>query len=604
MPAPGDQYGNVKNPFEEQRVDQFSAQEIATLQCRLNKQLGPEYISQRPGNGGGRVAYLEGNKAIALANEVFGFNGWSSSLGQVQIDYVDESQNGKVSLGLSIVVRITLKCGTYHEDIGYGSVENGKGKAVSFEKAKKEAATDGLKRALRTFGNVLGNCLYDKEYLKKVQTMKVKPIRFNEENLHRHADFAPPPKKEEETAIVKSEPLRTPAKANGILRTRTEHLNGPLAGEFDDEFDRDLFDGVELAESNSEESTLDQAAPKALEAVRQPGTSNGTASNRESPVRNAGPPQRPQNPRMQTAPAARGQNGMQQSHPPQHQQDTAASRPPMKPQNSKAPQTPVQQQPTPRLDPNKQRPNLPPTVDVHTMPKPQNAPQPPPNQPLRTTPPEAQQQQQHSRPGAPTTTTPGANPRPAVGFITSRAAPLMQNSDTTSSLNNLPAFNPHVDSPLPKAQRTPGVDHTRSIPIKRGEVGAPAPPPPAPPNLVPANNNGSGAFSRPGPAGGPRGNTNFVNPQQDMNRRIGMPGGGSGAGAGGMGMSPGMNRGTAYKVPMKRGPLQDVSNQNPREERGAGEPEAKKQRVDGAGAGAGAGVGVENAGPGTGAVGS
>jgi recombination DNA repair RAD52 pathway protein len=34
------------------------------------------------------VAYLEGNKAIALANEVFGFNGWSSSLKQVQVDYV------------------------------------------------------------------------------------------------------------------------------------------------------------------------------------------------------------------------------------------------------------------------------------------------------------------------------------------------------------------------------------------------------------------------------------------------------------------------------------------------------------------------------------
>jgi len=68
-------------------VNGFTAQEIATLQSRLNKQLGPEYISQRPGNGGGKVAYLEGNKAIALANEVFGFNGWSSSLGQVQIDY-------------------------------------------------------------------------------------------------------------------------------------------------------------------------------------------------------------------------------------------------------------------------------------------------------------------------------------------------------------------------------------------------------------------------------------------------------------------------------------------------------------------------------------
>lgn len=78
----------MKNPFEERVVDHFTASEIATLQSRLNKQLGPEYISTRPGNGGGKVAYLEGNKAIALANEVFGFNGWSSSLGQVQIDYV------------------------------------------------------------------------------------------------------------------------------------------------------------------------------------------------------------------------------------------------------------------------------------------------------------------------------------------------------------------------------------------------------------------------------------------------------------------------------------------------------------------------------------
>lgn len=88
--SPGDQYsgGDVKNPFAERVVPNFTAQEIATLQSRLNKQLGPEYISQRPGQGGGRVAYLEGNKAIALANEVFGFNGWSSSLGQVQIDYV------------------------------------------------------------------------------------------------------------------------------------------------------------------------------------------------------------------------------------------------------------------------------------------------------------------------------------------------------------------------------------------------------------------------------------------------------------------------------------------------------------------------------------
>ncbi|XP_022081338.1 protein piccolo-like isoform X2 [Acanthaster planci] len=39
-------------------------------------------------------------------------------------------------------------------------------KALSIEKARKEAVTDGLKRALKSFGNGLGNCLNDKNYLR------------------------------------------------------------------------------------------------------------------------------------------------------------------------------------------------------------------------------------------------------------------------------------------------------------------------------------------------------------------------------------------------------------------------------------------------------
>lgn len=56
-------------------------------------------------------------------------------------------------------------------------MENGKTKAQVFEKAKKEGTTDALKRALRNFGNVLGNCLYDKEYLGKVVKLKAPPVR-------------------------------------------------------------------------------------------------------------------------------------------------------------------------------------------------------------------------------------------------------------------------------------------------------------------------------------------------------------------------------------------------------------------------------------------
>lgn len=66
-----------------------TAQSIAALQAKLNQKLGPEYISQRPGPGGGpKLTYAEGWKVINLANEVFGFNGWSSSITSLTVDYV------------------------------------------------------------------------------------------------------------------------------------------------------------------------------------------------------------------------------------------------------------------------------------------------------------------------------------------------------------------------------------------------------------------------------------------------------------------------------------------------------------------------------------
>lgn len=124
------------NPFEEpeRRINEYTAQEIATLQARLDKKLGPEYISSRPGAAGQKVHYLSADKCINLANEVFGFNGWSSSIQKIDIDFVccvalsciitgliciiqiEENQNtGKINLGLSVIVRVTLKDGTFHE---------------------------------------------------------------------------------------------------------------------------------------------------------------------------------------------------------------------------------------------------------------------------------------------------------------------------------------------------------------------------------------------------------------------------------------------------------------------------------------------------------
>ena len=455
------------------------------------------------------------------------------------------------------------------QDIGYGSIENGKGKAASFEKAKKEAATDGLKRSLRTFGNVLGNCLYDKEYLKKVQSMKVRPIKFLEDNLYRHPDFAPPP--QEEQALVKPELQRTPSRPNQILRTRTEHLTHSTTAEsadFDDEFDGNLFDGVEVSEDHGE-NTFDSASsdtvgPRAIEAPGLGNGTNGTNSGRDTPGPVNGHPQ----PQRQAAPMGRGQGPPQQCQPNQ-----GPGRPQPNGANQRGPQTPQQ----PRPDQTRRMP--PPTNDVHKAPMPQQQNgQQPQQQPLRPTPPQAQQANQ-PRPApqsagnaGPQNNGPAPNVSAQVGFASARAAEQIQTANSAIPLNSV-AFNPHAESPVPKEKRTPGLDHTRSVPVKRKDDGnAPVPPPQG--LARPANGSAAG-FNRP---------SNFVNPQQDTNRRIGMPGGGAN-----YAMSPSANRG-AYKplsinnpaanaLKRERGALQDVTNAGPNGAATEG-GDAKRQRVE------------------------
>jgi len=72
-------------------------------------------------------------------------------------------------------MRITLKDGSYHEDVGYGTADKQSSKGAALEKAKKEAATDAIKRCLRNYGNAAGNCLYDKLYLMKLDKVKSAP---------------------------------------------------------------------------------------------------------------------------------------------------------------------------------------------------------------------------------------------------------------------------------------------------------------------------------------------------------------------------------------------------------------------------------------------
>ncbi|KAI9850082.1 MAG: DNA repair protein rad52 [Thelocarpon superellum] len=292
MPAPGHQHRESAagaNPFEVpgQRVSPWTAQQIATLTSRLDKLLGPEYISSRPGPGGKKISYLAGDQVIGLANEVFGFNGWSSSIQTVAIDFADANSSGKVSIGLSVTVRVTLRDGTFHEDIGYGSADNMPTKALAFEKAKKSGTTDALKRTLRQFGNVLGNCLNDKTYLDRVKKMKVQPAKWSEDKLHRHPNFAPV-KKEPSFAPVKMEP--------DAEMGETGTSNHSSGGDPDDEFGGDEFDEVDFAESTMLDGAMLDDVVASAPAANGLGR-NGTVG----PQGNQGRPSMPSAPRTPVA---------------------------------------------------------------------------------------------------------------------------------------------------------------------------------------------------------------------------------------------------------------------------------------------------------------
>ncbi|KAH6696936.1 DNA repair and recombination protein RAD52 [Plectosphaerella plurivora] len=411
MPAPGDQHNaTLANPFDEpqKRMTEYTAQQIATLQSRLEKQLGPEYLSSRSGPSGQKVHYIAAEKCIALANEVFGFNGWSSSIQNIQVDFVDEHpQTFKISLGLSVIVRVTLRDGTFHEDIGYGHIENCKGKAAAFEKAKKEGTTDALKRALRSFGNVLGNCIYDKEYLAKVTKIKPAPTKFDESRLHRHADYVKREDKAREDRAREDKAKEAREKEDAVKEMAD-------AMGLEDLLDAD-FDEADFA-------MADEGHP---DEVCLPSNDTTGLNSRSGSVAPAPPPvnmQPPARPMGRSASAGNiGSNG---------------------------PHTPYQNRPQQGqyAQGGQNRPAQP------------NQPRPPPKAPGLQQPPK-----NGNATPPPNAGTSGAEP---VGFFSARAVP---QEPVMGAAPPIPAgaqaFNPKLDSP--SIRKTPGIDHNSSKPVNR-----------------------------------------------------------------------------------------------------------------------------------------
>lgn len=135
----------------------------------LKAKLDAAHVKTRS-QAGRSLSYIEAWQATAEANTVFGFSGWDSETLDLRVVAEGPREIGQrrePGFGVSYTcrVRVTVRAGgeiVTRDGIGAGhGIDRDLGQA--HESAAKEAESDALKRALKSFGWRFGLALYDKD---------------------------------------------------------------------------------------------------------------------------------------------------------------------------------------------------------------------------------------------------------------------------------------------------------------------------------------------------------------------------------------------------------------------------------------------------------
>lgn len=131
------------------------------VKTHLEAPLNPAAIKPPPQGKYGE--YVDGLHVIREANRIFGFDGWSYAITRLELVSRVVTTKPQVRVGYMATVAVTVD-GVTREGAAVGSgMVNPDSEADGHESAIKEAETDALKRALRSFGNTFGLALYDKD---------------------------------------------------------------------------------------------------------------------------------------------------------------------------------------------------------------------------------------------------------------------------------------------------------------------------------------------------------------------------------------------------------------------------------------------------------
>ncbi len=126
---------------------------------RLRQPLDPQLVSERTTEHGEVLRYIEGWRAIELANAVFGHDRWGAELvgGVTCLELPEPGGGGARAALYTATIRVTARGCPPHSDVGTAVAEDHSAEAHAV--AVKAAVTDALKRALRHFGARFGNGL-------------------------------------------------------------------------------------------------------------------------------------------------------------------------------------------------------------------------------------------------------------------------------------------------------------------------------------------------------------------------------------------------------------------------------------------------------------
>ncbi|CCE86660.1 Piso0_005163 [Millerozyma farinosa CBS 7064] len=133
---------------------EWARKKIGSLQTRLEK-LERRHYMLRNNSSRSKIPNYSSRLIIQLANEVFGYDGWSSQIlsSEIIASGYDESRK-KFGLRYRVTIKIILKDGTSSTAVGVGKALS-MSKHFCYNKSKKEAIWSGIKSAIMKFDLVL-----------------------------------------------------------------------------------------------------------------------------------------------------------------------------------------------------------------------------------------------------------------------------------------------------------------------------------------------------------------------------------------------------------------------------------------------------------------